>query len=436
MKMSRIACADSPSLEKAEETADIGFLSNELENVREALRKVSERVEAESKDAAQRNAIFEKIDAFIEAQKFLKESKRGRRANVRRLSTGLEISSVGQLLKQGSLKSRSDLAEKSYEERYWRLCEEQGVSRESEEVRARKSEGRRFPLVGNYAELVPVINKVRIFDDWNGADFILKYKFVNWMYATIKNLMFESPLGPIAILLLPFAFMESTNTGGILFGNYSAVTNATDIRPPWAEEVDIIARCSMVYCGLSLIIVFSVAILNTNRGMLEIIWKTTKARILIVVGATCIYSIAAVSMIPDAALTLFMVGRLITVTYICIVEADWARIRFRNNPISRRKNHNTGGKRGTFILRAFTIAMMFIAVDLFRHYLVVFMSDETALISLRVTNPFNGNEFELTNKQVADATYFTGIFFFLQQFLGTMANKYGEVNVKTKLMYN
>ena len=58
------------------------------------------------------------------------------------------------------------------------------------------------------------------------------------------------------------------------------------------------------------------------------------------------------------------------------------------------------------------LGLLFIFVDIARHILTVFLSENVSIITLDLTNPATGNSLELTNKQVADATYFSAMIFF------------------------
>ena len=88
-----------------------------------------------------------------------------------------------------------------------------------------------------------------------------------------------------------------------------------------------------------------------------------------------------------------------------------AYMKLRFTPKQYASGVGDSGKKGWLTLLGILGGFFFLVYDIFRHYLILFLTDDVTLISLNVVNPFNGNTFAITNRQVMDATYFTGVIF-------------------------
>ena len=92
------------------------------------------------------------------------------------------------------------------------------------------------------------------------------------------------------------------------------------------------------------------------------------------------------------------------------------------------------GKNGFFLTIAAVGGVLFILQDMFRHYVVAFVTDNASIVSLDVRNPLNGNMFEITNKQLMHATYFTCMLFFAQSFYSMTTSSQLKTASNTKFL--
>ena len=65
----------------------------------------------------------------------------------------------------------------------------------------------------------------------------------------------------------------------------------------------------------------------------------------------------------------------------------------------------------------------------------MFVTDDVSLISINVTNPFNGNTMAFTNKRLSSITYFNGIIFGAIAFKAFLDLTKMKTLSQTKFMY-
>ena len=112
-----------------------------------------------------------------------------------------------------------------------------------------------------------------------------------------------------------------------------------------------------------------------------------------------------------------------------------AFLKLRETPEKFAKEHGGSGKKGKNNTLLGILIAIYCLQDLVRHYLVLFVTSSASILSFNVTNPINGNELVITNKQVMDASYFTGMIFAAQAVIGLSNSAYLKTTAKTKFIF-
>ncbi len=318
-----------------------------------------------------------------------------------------------------------------YEQQFLDRCKVAGLSEEDLRNWRRKTGTRRKPLQGHHVSLRPLVEFVSIYDAKTIADTILEVKWIDLVIYWISHSFLYS--APLLGLLLPFSFIGATGTCDMIFSEPDVSENYTTCFDN--KGVHFCLQCVLFHWSFSLIVGLGTACLNVSPGMAWFVWRQERSRIAITVGSTILYSIISLSLHFNFLLLFFMLARLVFVIYVCFFEADRVRQKLRSHPTKYLKYIGGAGSRGSQLIIMIVVCCLLAATDVFRHYLVMLVAEEKSLIKFDVVNPLNGNILQITNKQMADASFFTGFVFLVETLLSIVKTRHGELSVTTRIMY-
>ena len=261
------------------------------------------------------------------------------------------------------------------------------------------------PLEDLYILIKPEVDEAKIRDGPHASDMLFKYCAYNYFHMMCLLL---SALLAFTLLLSPIVWMDITDTDANFFNQ----TNATSGIPSSLKSFSSVSF-------LTFLIPASIAWTNTitmiNPSMRRLQWDTMKFRIMLTLGLNVVYTVASATMFPHVVHGLYLYCRMAALV-VCVFDSVLAHMKLRLTPEKFGELYGGSGKNGFFLTIAAVGGVLFILQDMFRHYVVAFVTDNASIVSLDVRNPLNGNMFEITNRQLMDGTYFTCTIFFAQSF--------------------
>ena len=265
-----------------------------------------------------------------------------------------------------------------------------------------KGEGIRYVHTpGLYFSLKPEIEDVTIYDSVCLIDYLLKFKVYYKMYQVSVGIWF---LFGFSLFFSPIVWMDITGTDIIFFGNETS-------SPPLSSGLVAFSTNTFLICCAAYAFFATNAVLHVNPSMLRLQWQTSKARISVTLALNIAYAASAISMFPNATHVLYMYFRTVAITSNVFFDSIFAHWKLRFTPKLFAKQYGGSGNTGFISLAGGILGSLFLLADAFRHYVIMFVTDDVSLISINVTNPFNGNTMAFTNKRLSSITYFNGIIF-------------------------
>ena len=266
----------------------------------------------------------------------------------------------------------------------------------------------------------------------------------------------------LALPLFPIAFIEMTNSTQILFrGSGVLSTNATGnatssngntttsssarlpipaaTEGPWSPAV---AEAAVVMFSIGVVfgcyfLVFGI-VFRTHLGTLRRLWAKHWPRIVIKTGTAWAYAITASTIQPHYANVLFMVfWKMMVPVFFVVLDAVAVACQLRLHPVAFKKLAGDRDKESNSILMIVIVIVgaTFILMDIARHYLIVEFSKDIQLITVNVTNPFNGRPATFDNTDVASALYWSSTIFLAESVWAIMTNKHYQQTVTASTNY-
>ena len=234
----------------------------------------------------------------------------------------------------------------------------------------------------------------------------------------------------------PIAFIEMTNSTQVLFGNTNSLgpflntsTRAAEAEAegPWSSAVGEAATVmfSILIVGPIYWFMF-VIVFFAHPVMLRRLWAKEWPAIVAKTGTSWAYAITASTIQPHYTHVLFLVfWNIVIPVYVLLSDAFAVTAQLRMHPDSFQKligdrdnKHNS--KFAKLFLLGCGCAILF---DIARHYLIVNVSKDIQLITLNVTNPFNGRHITFDNTELASALFWTSTMFLAQTVFAGLTNK-------------
>jgi len=173
------------------------------------------------------------------------------------------------------------------------------------------------------------------------------------------------------------------------------------------------------------------ALTKLNSPMLRLQWQCSRTRISLTLVINFAYTVAVITMFPNPIHILYMYWRTVMIAFAVFSDSSLAYNKFRRRPDVFMRKYGGSGKRGWASSVYVLFGSLFLIADIFRHYLVLFVTKDVSLFSIKTTNPFNGNEMAITNKQIADSSYFTAMIFLSQALISFMRSSKLRLNSQT-----
>ena len=148
-----------------------------------------------------------------------------------------------------------------------------------------------------------------------------------------------------------------------------------------------------------------------------------------------VYTAAAMSVFPNAVHITYLIMRFVYVSSCLFSDSTRAYNRLRYTPEKFVAAYGGSGKRGIMTFVFAILGSFGMLTDVFRHYLVLFLTDNVTLISFDIVNPFNGNRFQLTNVQLMDVSYFTAMVFVVQAIYTSSNTKTLKTTSQAKFVF-
>ena len=268
------------------------------------------------------------------------------------------------------------------------------------------------PAQGLYFEIKPEIMEARIYDKWSPSDYFNQFWCLEYiLFFSFAALMIISMPYLVSI---PIVFIDITGSESIFAGNatFNATTGVlSESAYMFSPSVVEAATAIFTIATACACIVNTAQLLTVNIPMLHFQWQTSKFTILINMGMNLVYTLASCTMFPNSLHIMYMYSRYTYIALMVFFDSKVAHERLRDVRFHKKFGSSNDQKRGPFGLYLIFFSVFRLVLDMFRHYLILFVTDEVSLISIDVTNPFNGNVFQFTNRQLADVSYFTAMIF-------------------------
>ncbi len=399
---------------KSERAKKPSFTSEEIETFLGMVERIKEMGTHEGVQPDE--LTFGSVTGWIKELKGNEKVKRKRiqtKFKERRLSSGLILN-----MRE---RNREDV---TFEERFNELVDiKDGNMNLAASV---KGEGVRYVHTpGLYFSMKPEIEDVTIYDSVCLSDYLFKFKVYFKLYQASAGIFF---LLGFSIFFSPILWMDVTGTDIIFFGNETS-------SPPLSSGLVAFSTNTFLILCAGTAVAFTNAVLMVNPSMLRLQWQTSKTRISVTLALNIAYAASAISMFPNPTHVLYMYARTVVITCAVFFDSIFAHMKLRFTPKLFAKQWGGTGKTG-FVSFAFGIlGFLLILTDAFRHYVIMFVTDDVSLISINVTNPFNGNTMAFTNKRLSSITYFNGIIFAAIALKATLDLSKMKTMSQTKFMY-
>ena len=331
----------------------------------------------------------------------------------RRISSGLEI----------TVRERSDDGEGAFFDRYEQHTRDMGAYFHRS-IKDGKPVFRYKPAENLYMIIKPVVEEVKIHDGPTLSDALLKYDTYFKFYSLCLGVAI---LFVFSYLFSPIVWMDITGTDVNFFNQ----TNATS---GLSSRLKSFSSASFMIFVVSGSVNLTNYLLMINPSMRRLQWDTMKWRIMATLGLNVAYTIASGTMFPNVmhqTVPLFSNGCISICVY---YDSILAHFKLRLTPERFAEQLGGSGKKGLLTTILAICGIFFILQDMFRHYVVAFVTDNASIVSLNVRNPLNGNMFEITNRQLMDATYFTCTLFFAQSFYSMITSSQLKTASNTKFL--
>ena len=182
-----------------------------------------------------------------------------------------------------------------------------------------------------------------------------------------------------------------------------------------------------------------VTILFTSPSMLRRLWTKDWPSIVATLGISWAYAVTVLTIKPHYIHGLWLLFfRVMLPTYMYALDAAAVYFHLRMHPKmfglmfgTEEKSRRTlsgmdkSGKKHNSWLMVFVFfcALVVIAVDIARHYLLVQLSKDVNLVTLDITNPFNNRPVTFSNVDLATALFWTATIFMAQSTWAGMTKK-------------
>ena len=305
-------------------------------------------------------------------------------------------------------------------------------------------------LLGEHEDGTIVVNDLAVLAD---VAFRSKPVRVCTMAARISALCIFNLFGILMVMWAPFAILSYTHAAQHYF-NATALTNATsnrslsgnDANPgrtmiPWSVEwEDTCLVFHGIFCvGASYLILDTVAGF-CHYGMLCRLWSERWASILALLLLSVVYSSTATTILPDSMHLLWLVTRLLFILFVTFYDTVSVTfsLRFHKEHMDALCGDPKRGCRGQTcqVLMVYCIMFQLVAVDLFRHFILISMAETHNIIKLEIRNPFDGEQIGYTNRQLAESSYFTSMVFILQGLSNIIRNRFfrGTISLRANFI--
>ena len=303
-------------------------------------------------------------------------------------------------------------------------------------------------------KLVPQMQMMRVLDepmlqDWLAARWPRSFKALSMLFHIAAALAIL--LMPLLPVFGPFAVMDYTRTTSMLLGDVLENTgggtageagNATFLVEGCStEEVAAGMCCVAPAVGVSDMVLqpssvplaawttacvslhtvccvsFTYALLfqlakDPSLAMIKLLWRESRVRVVTTIGSSLAYAVVAATLLPNTQHLLWLVMRsclMLYGTHFDAIVMGW-KLRMKPAVFAGMFGSKKGG-RGWFTIVLAGLLGGFLVVDIIRHLLVLNVSEMTSVLDWGVANPITGNKLRLTNHQLAEAVYFTSMFF-------------------------
>ncbi len=293
------------------------------------------------------------------------------------------------------------------------------------------------PRPGHFLVLRPMLGEVKIFDGTTLKDLIgnvgedngqpsFVFKILNvlaWFWS-IPVMLLMTPLLPF---YGPFAMLSLTGASRPLFdenyaltrtfnvsGNNTTGTHTLDIaasvwEPPWGAALDSTCIVLLVILCAGIIYGIMYASMEIHPAVWRLTMEESKIQVGVALGLSVVYAASAGSLLPNALHVLWLVLRCLLVWFMVVLDSISVAKKLRQSAKAHAKQIGTEGKKGYFSILLCLLCVSFFTVDVFRHWLVLFVSDRVEMIQFGLQNPITGNNFAFSNHQLADACFFTNM---------------------------
>ena len=381
------------------------------------------------------NGAVESVpENIIEVLDYLSRFVNDKSAGVKRSKTKFRERRVSSgLILQERVKNDDNTA---YEERYKRLTNNDTQYRY--EIAKGQFSERYKPTPGLYFVIKPEIEEVKVYDSTAPIDYLFQFKPYFALHILVSIIFSLSGIFA-ALPLFPLVWMEATGTTDMFLGDETAIngtnqTNATLPSSTLSSGLVTYANVGFIVCCISACIVCLNSVLCINLSALRLQWATTKIRLSCVFVVNLVYTVSAISIFPNTIHIAYMIFRTLAMFVNLSNDAHIAYMKLRFLPKEFEKAVGSSKKNGWLALLVLACFIFVIINDVFRHYVILFATEEHSIISFDIVNPFNGNIFGISNKQVMDATYFTGTVFWAQIVFSTLFHGAHKTTSQTKFI--
>ena len=331
----------------------------------------------------------------------------------RRISSGLEI----------TVRERSDDGEGAFFDRYEQHTRDMGAYFHRS-IKDGKPVFRYKPAENLYMIIKPVVEEVKIHDGPTLSDALLKYDTYFKFYSLCLGVAI---LFVFSYLFSPIVWMDITGTDVNFFNQPNATSGLS-------SRLKSFSSASFMILLVPTSVNFTNGLLMINPSMRRLQWDTMKWRIMATLGLNVAYTIASGTMFPNVMHGLYLYLRMAALASCVYFDSILAHFKLRLTPKKFAEQFGGSGKKGLVATLFAICGILFILQDMFRHYVVAFVTDNASIVSLNVRNPLNGNMFEITNRQLMDATYFTCTLFFAQSFYSMITSSQLKTASNTKFL--
>ena len=159
----------------------------------------------------------------------------------------------------------------------------------------------------------------------------------------------------------------------------------------------------------------------TSPNMLRRLWTKDWPSIVVTLGISWAYAVTALSVNPHyihGLWLLFLRVMFPTMLYAWDAASVYMRLRMHPKLFGRffGTEDKAGRKKNSWVM-VFMCSLMFpflILIDIFRHYLLVQLSEDVNLVTLNITNPFNHRPVTFNNVDLTTALFWTATIFMAQ----------------------